>query len=679
MPQDSIPDKPFVNVKQKWECGCDGEPCRHGPDKRGRCQMLPECQPAREGERWLCARPLSRGGACEKGPLPNGECCKKPTPCLPRLSPEAMLTRAWLMTALFFTGLSLVFLSYPALMAPGKLMPPHTPMDAQCERCHGGFDDSPAMMAAQILFGGAKPNHFKCADCHRLGEFGTRPHSVAKLRAVAGAREVPLEMELSLPFFNEELMQEITCTNCHRSHDGERELIPSMSDLQCQVCHASAWRSIVTHPQWRTFPHHDESSIGYAHDVHFRLHFKEAAKDGITPPDKCSDCHRGEENGNMLLRGFAACAGCHEDQITADNAHFVVLAPPGMDLETMETRNIGEWPEYAEAEPNAFLLLMLKEGGYMTAAELKTLGGLDLFDLTEANEDETNAAVKLARAFKQLMFDLQTHGPEVLVRAARQSGAAPDNAAQVALAASMPPGVVDAAVNAWFPNLANEMAQLANGAQVETSFTDIATEQRENLEKWSAFGGWQLGDLELIYRPTGHADRFLHGWMSFADSPSPQAQALFDSLTKDAAPGKCAKCHVADRGRARVLNWVGRGSAPDETAHNRRSVAAFVERGVRREVKDFSHFSHMQAIERNGCVLCHQVAEDANRTNSGFVRVPVAKCIECHNEATDLDSCTTCHNYHFPLFEDSLLHEGGLISQPLPETKGEQVSTSLAR
>ena len=685
MPSDAIPSKPFVDANRKWECGRDGEPCRYGPDKRGRCCMRPECKPAREGDRWLCARPLSRGGACEKGPLPNGECCKQPTPCLPRLSPNAALRRVWTMSLLFFAGVSMIFLSSPFLMSPGKLMPPHTPMGNDCSRCHGNFEASPALMAMRALLGETpETNTHKCADCHRLGEFAMMPHSVGGLQKAAGEQKAPLELRLSRAFFDESLMSEagINCTTCHRAHTGARELSPNMTDLQCQVCHSAAFRNIESHPQWGGYPHHDVPSVVFNHDSHFRLHFQKAAKDGITPPDGCGGCHRAGEDGNMLVRGFAACASCHGGQIAADNSRLVFLEPPGLDLETMERYAIGAWPEYAEAEPNAFLLLMLKEGKYMSGEELAMIKGLDLLNLSDASRREAGAAAKLALGFKELMFDLQTHGPEIFVRAAqsRKNAATEENAARADLAASMPPGVVDAAVRAWFPRLAEEMAFFKNGRRVRTSFTDIETEERENAEKWAAFGGWQLGELQLVYRPTGHADRFLRGWMSFSNAPTPQARALFDSLAKDATPGKCAKCHVSGEGADRRLNWTARGTTPETlTPYNNQSVAALVAAGLRREIKNFSHFSHAQAIEENGCRSCHQIAEDKNRTAAGFVGASVSACVECHNKKTELNTCTTCHNYHFPLFEDSLLHEGGLVSQSLPETKGEQVSTSLAQ
>src|SRR4051794_525713 len=82
----------YERPNQKWVCGRSdcGDSCLAGPDARGKCQATFECKPLKQGDRWFCTRPAARGGPCDQGPRPDGQCCCAIPKCRPKLS-----LRAW--------------------------------------------------------------------------------------------------------------------------------------------------------------------------------------------------------------------------------------------------------------------------------------------------------------------------------------------------------------------------------------------------------------------------------------------------------------------------------------------------------------------------------------------------------------------------------------------------------
>ena len=66
------PDKsgglqPYDRPNQAWRCGNEenGCPCSVGPTPQGSCPEATECNPVRDGDRWICNRPATRGGPCD--------------------------------------------------------------------------------------------------------------------------------------------------------------------------------------------------------------------------------------------------------------------------------------------------------------------------------------------------------------------------------------------------------------------------------------------------------------------------------------------------------------------------------------------------------------------------------------------------------------------------------------
>lgn len=662
------PTDEFVHAHRDWVCGRDGRPCRFGPDRGGRCSMRPECAPVRSGDRWLCNRPMGRGGPCEKGPSPSGACCLAPVPCVPAATPRRRLKTAWRLAALLAFAAVLATLSTGSGLNPGPLSSSHAAFERDCAACHSEIEHPSLAWAATVFEEGrALRNAGKCLDCHRLGAAALAAHGVEDLPEGVrpdGLRPPPFLSRIAALTVDGRPVSpdgsgEIACTVCHREHGGREVRLPVLTDVQCQVCHRAPFDGFAGHPRFTSYPHHDASLVSFDHSSHLLRHFESAGEDGIAAPDGCSGCHRADAGGGMAVAGFAACASCHEGDIAgpdaAPDSSLEFLAPPGLDLEALAGMGIGGWPEYAEAWPNEFLMLMLDAGGYLPPEDLETLAELDLLDLVEAGAEEIEAAARLAWGFKALVRDLVAEGPGIFVAGARKlhpgAGLAP---VWEDLAASLPYEVARAAADAWFPGLAEEMARFESGEPVSTRPIDLPFDPPVP-EEWSRFGGWRLRDLALHYRPAGHADRFLTGWLTFASAPAPRAEALFATLAGEDAPGACAQCHVVESGGVRRLHWAARGGP--------RFVHAGAGAGTagRGHLKPFSHFSHQQAIAEGGCVSCHEVAEEpSERTGpAGFLDLSRESCAACHRAENRLAGCVACHHYHFGGFGDDMLRERG--------------------
>ena len=723
------PTDAFIHAQDDWECGRDGAPCRFGPDVSGRCLNRAECSPEKSGDRWACMRPLARGGPCEKGPLPDGVCCFPPTPCVPRATPPRRLRTAWRLAALVALGAGLVVVYTQAGVSPGPVMSQHAAIEEDCGRCHTAVSHPSLLWAADIaragLFGEERQraNARKCLGCHALGEAALAPHGTAvpaaastasrneERREWSAARRPTLETGLATAFVPDGLrvsdgdrsgapQGRIACVACHREHEGRDFATTAMSDTQCQACHAEAFEGFAGHPPFIGYPHLVRSRVSFDHRRHFGRHFRKSIRDGVTPPKSCGACHGAGGRGNVAVVGFAACASCHEAEIgdpPGDSPYLEFLAPPGLDLEVLEDAGIGDWPLEAEAEPEAFLALILGAGGYLDAEDLERVAALDLLDLIDAGEDELQAVVRLAWAFKTLVRDLVRDGPTVFVEAAQNLHAGPAPA-WADLAASLPFEVASRAAWEWFPELEDEIERHDAGEEVPTRAVEPEFDDSQDapdIEEWLRYGGWRFEEMALVYRPTGHADRFLRGWLTFATAPTAHAAVLFDALAGDESPGDCAQCHVTRErhagGAAAIgagtegdgrLNWYARGSPAEREwpagwergssggrveatggAHEARSTG----RGPAEEprhLKAFSHLSHRQSIALGGCVSCHRVAEDkeARQGPAGFSPLSPESCATCHRAQTGLATCVTCHTYHFEHADDELMRAGGSVA-----------------
>ncbi len=699
----------FVFSQDDWECGRPGQPCRFGPTAAGRCPERAECRPERTGGRWACTRPIARGGPCEKGPLPDGSCCFPPDSCSPRTTVRRKLKTTWRSAGLLALGLGLVLFFTQLGVSPGPLTGPHAAFEDDCTQCHADVTHPTLAWAAATLQAGLAggrthlANSRQCMNCHQFGEASLLPHGVdlevpagnpaprdrqwtAWERARTPALETRWAAELIEAFrpagVRTEPMTEarIPCMACHRDHEGRDQAPAAMTDAQCQACHAYPFDGFSGHPPFSAYPHSARPRVAFDHHTHFGRHFAAAARDGVTPPESCGACHAADDRGTMEVQGFGTCAACHEKDITdpaGREPYLQVLAPPGLDLEALEDAEIGDWPLYAEAEINPFLRFLLTAGGRLEARDLEALAGLDLLDLADAGEAERAAVTRLAWAFKRLLGDLVQQGPAVLVEAADALPAGGLPAAdRAALAGSLPFELIRQAADLWFPTLADELDRRGGGEELPTNAVETELyepEGADSIDEWLRYGGWHLQELALLYRPTGHGDRFLHAWITAAAAPA--GGALLAFLVDDDGPVVCGKCHAsgpdqADTGRPPRVHWFARGSheadlrpAPRPPGAREASTGTLTRTQPfpSGHLQRFSHRSHRQAIADTGCVACHRVVEAAGeaRGPAGFAPVSQQTCTTCHSDDTTLAACGTCHTYHFDTADGTLMEAGG--------------------
>jgi len=268
----------------------------------------------------------------------------------------------------------------------------------------------------------------------------------------------------------------IECSTCHKEHHGLTFDLKSVSNVQCQTCHQTKFRSFSDgHPPLGRYPYSRRTPIIFDHERHFSRHFPEADQSsGLETPSSCHHCHSlGAEGQLMEVRSFqTTCAGCHTDDLDGQLASGIKGIPffslPGLDTDALleSELSVGGWP--SEAESGLLGLLPLLAGGQYADAEsraqLETLDGLDLSEATQA---QRQAVQRWALATKSFLHRYQTEGAQTMVE--RIKGLVGDDRHEselVHLGALIPKDVIDAAIADWFPQLPAEMARHQRGQPV---------------------------------------------------------------------------------------------------------------------------------------------------------------------------------------------------------------------
>ena len=191
----------------------------------------------------------------------------------------------------------------------------------------------------------------------------------------------------------------------------------------------------------------------------------------------------------------------------------------------------------------------------------------------------------------------------------------------------------------------------------EPSTPEQPVEKPFNAEAWAKYGGWYRKDYTIRYRPTGHADMFMHTWLDFAGhaygkDAKGQFTPIFDKLARSDSVGRCTKCHSVDNGHgAKTVNWM-----------------AFDAGAVRTRFTTFSHAPHIEMAGTKGCVFCHALTEtpsgdymktyakgDVSAYSQNFVPLEKSLCATCHTRKAAGENCTQCHKYHFTEFSRPLI------------------------
>lgn len=664
----------YERPNQKWLCGraCDGAACLAGPSKSGKCPAEAECRPVRKGDRWHCTRPAGLGGPCVDGPGPEGACGRPVPRCTPVPTLRALRGRLAFWTVGVTVSLLLLLLSHhngSRVVSPGELTFAHSSAKSRCTDCHKGAAGAPILwLEGPSKTPASHENSAGCISCHSLGPNPLSPHSVpvAQLAAWTAsarmARGVPAGHPARL------VDEPLACADCHKEHRGRNANLRRLSNAQCQTCHSHTFDGFTDgHPEFATYPFVRRTRILFDHSRHLGGHFSDPSSPKFAPR-LCLDCHQSDlKTGGMLLRGFdATCGPCHGEQVSGKGA--VKAGIPFLSLPRFDDRAlsgayaIGEWPEDADQEMSAFERVLLTSDPEVRAA-LETLKGADIGNLTKGDSPKLKAAQQVAWALKGLILDLQTKGHgEILARLEKATGRSLTRDQAQAAPGLLEPEMFKAPFGAIFPHLREEVeAYRGKQKAAETRLTPsppapTPSGKTAPPESLVSSGGWYSvdGAFSILYRPTGHADRFLTAWMDVSAAAGGAATALFNELSAPKAVGFCGKCHSVDANPTVAVQWHAAQPAPADHSINR-----------------FSHSAHLSLLDNRGCQTCHALKDDVKGApesdgygpshrdpavfTGNFKTIAKATCAECHKPTFVRDDCLLCHNYH--------VHRLGLIAR----------------
>jgi hypothetical protein len=475
--------------QSQWICGhmSPGRPCVAGPGQGGKCVAAYECKPILQNGAWICDRPISNGGLCEDGPDRDGHCCHPRPACIPirAVSGRYNSLAAWVGLATFALVVIVIgFSRDTAFLMPGPLSTAHSSV-SECAGCHANVGKGTfGWLHSVIANKHPQKDSAMCVTCHRIGTDAMSPHGVssAKLQSDKGKSQSSNQLvsqalvdrvrDYLLPVRNGGEAK-IFCATCHKEHRNRKVDLSSMSDDRCQTCHAVQFtRFDRDHPEFSGYPFSRRTRIKFNHSSHIKTHFSEWRNkhpDSNDIPGKCSGCHTTKgDRRYMKVRPFGqTCSACHLSQISGKNRAsgpqgVALLSLPGLDLKTIEQKNltVGQWPSESEAEL-APLMKLLLGGSENRRRLLAKVEKLDLLDLTTATNDEIKSVVRLAWEIKRLLHSLMTKKTSPFILGLRRStGINVDRTLMTQLMAGLPRDVLISAQRDWLPNLNAEVSRL---------------------------------------------------------------------------------------------------------------------------------------------------------------------------------------------------------------------------
>ncbi len=462
---------------------------------------------ARPNLNWRCAREE----CCKFGPTLDGQCGDAENPCLPKRSVKyrKRIAAIWLFTVM--VGVMAIFLSASALLSrvsPGPVSASHTEV-AGCQDCHSVANNkvSTWLKASVVNFFNDDPSNEhsddrQCLSCHALGDnaflaHSTSPSNFSSINTELAADQTTnitgeLTWKLSIASKLREIQQadddEESCSTCHREHKGELNPRVNFDAQKCHTCHQVKFNELdVGHPEYTQFPHSRPTHIQFDHASHLEKHFFEDDYFDRAP-EGCKQCHQTDQTGEwMLSNSFEeTCSTCHLDDVLGINRAtakgIAVLAIPELDVQTLQESgyNVGEWPAWADGELTPFMRVLMPRS--LKQSSLLQAQPLVLYDLSNADDEQLEAAAMLAWEIKRLFYELLVGGTAVLdQRLSMVMGNSLDKSTINRLVAALPKDTLLNNQQEWFPNLMQELNDYQSG-NIEFRTGVNVTDQNEGVE-----------------------------------------------------------------------------------------------------------------------------------------------------------------------------------------------------
>ena len=657
---------PYQRPNQEWVCGRvrEGGSCPLGPEAGGTCRTTAECFPQMQGSRWVCTRSEDVGGPCASGPFPDGKCAKPLERCTPQRSWLARRGQVTFWTVAVAIG-AIAFLlddrRRERFLLPGDLTGHHAKIVSRtdgrhCAACHTAAEGGAGLWwecASGSITSLSEAR--KCLECHvkDLGPQPFHPHdAVPTLLALRtdAVRDATGHRSSIAPLPPGAEGDEFACITCHREHFGRDHDLKSMTDDQCQACHARKFASFGDgHPEFRTFGRVRRAAITFDHATHAERHFGERSE-----TFECADCHiASREEREVRLREFKdACGSCHAREFAGSRENpapaVTVFRLPMLDMETLDKAHVGvgQWPDLTEddvdiEEPLPPMERLLLRVDAASARGMAKLGDTPLADLG-GTEEHAFAARDVAWGIKALFADLGERGPKAMDDRLKATLGVDG------LSGGLAPTVFQQAAKAWMPRLKEDLSLHEKARDPETDALGVKDPIVENRRTDGTFGeGWFRTDAErtIRYQIVGHADPFYRAWLdaTVARVEDLDARGVFKELAR-----VCMKCHS-------VREEEGRLVIPWSAERKGRGFVAF------------SHAPHLKTVE--SCATCHKprglteaevkllkepdaakrfagIAAMAERGDMGLEWMTRATCMECHAPKGAADRCLECHRYH---------------------------------
>ncbi len=412
-----------------------------------------------------------------------------------RLAVLLALVTVVCLSAAFFLAKGTQFLM------PGPLASAHGAIE-NCGACHTKSGSGKLSWIHGLVAGDPLADSKACLTCHKMPDTAFNAHSASaevlkqstkRLTKTAAGTPAPQSASAqNIAFPTHDVVERgLYCATCHQEHQGVNFNLNKISNEQCRSCHVVKFDSFDgQHPKFDNYPFKRRTQIVYDHAGHFGKHFPEIAKKDPERkiPNTCATCHTSRDDKRvMAVAPFEqTCTTCHLDQIIGKERvsgpkGVAFLTLPGLDLQTLKEKNasIGEWPEASEAGLTPFMKVMISRNERGRAL-IKTLGSLNLQDLSGANDDQIKAVTTLVWEIKGLFYALIAGKASDVLADVNIGGGAKLSANLVAdLTASIPRDVVISAHQEWLPDLATEMAnRQPTSDQEQSGWSSEITESR---------------------------------------------------------------------------------------------------------------------------------------------------------------------------------------------------------